>query len=118
MPGKFSHRYLIRRFLQFQYLLVNELAFLVHHEVRIQWTFICWITRRSLTGADPRKCDARYSAADRQCLRVLAISTLYVQCCSFRGECRGTNDYPRYADEVRYVGRIKISDGDLRDGGV
>ena len=37
---------------------------------------------------------------------------------SFRGECRGTNNDPRYADEVRDIGRIEVSDGNLRNGGV
>lgn len=49
---------------------------------------------------------------------MLAISALYVECCGFRGQCGGTNDNSGYADEVRYVGGVKIADGDLGHGGV
>lgn len=49
---------------------------------------------------------------------MLAIPALYRECCSFRGECGGTNDDSGYADEVGYVGGVEIADGDLGDGGV
>ena len=46
---------------------------------------------------------------------MLAVATLYGQRGGFRGECGSTDDDARYTDEMRYVGRIEISDGD--DGG-
>ena len=47
---------------------------------------------------------------------MLAVSALDIECCSFRRKSRGANDNAGYADEVRYIGRVKIADGDLRDG--
>lgn len=46
---------------------------------------------------------------------MLAISTLYGECGGFGGKSGSTDDDARYTDEVRYVGRIEISDRD--DGG-
>lgn len=49
---------------------------------------------------------------------MLAISTLYVEGGGFRGEGRRADDDAGYANEVRYIGCIEITDRDLRDGGM
>lgn len=49
---------------------------------------------------------------------MLAISALYRECRGFRGERGGANDDSGYADEVGYVGRVEIANGNLGDGGV
>jgi hypothetical protein len=115
---QFAYGYIVRCLLQLEDLLVDELRLLVHHEVRIQRTFIPTITLR----IDPATCTWEcYSGESRiywQILLVLAVPALYVDSGGFGAEGTSTNDDPRYSDEVRDIGSSKTANTRGGDGGV
>ena len=118
MSWQLSHGHLIGSFLELQYLLVDELTFLMHDIVWIQRTRIRLILGRSFPGTCPWQRDARYTSGDRDGFRIVTISALYTQSCRFGRERRCTDDDARYADEMRDVCGVKISYGYLGDRGV
>lgn len=60
MPWQFTDGHLLRRLLKLQHLLIDKLAFLMHDNVGIQWTFCSrFVARLRRPTASSRQCQAR-----------------------------------------------------------
>jgi hypothetical protein len=80
MPWQLTHWNIVWRFLQFEDLLIDELRLLVHHEERVERTFVTTIGRCvGSPGTCSRKCDSSEAGSDWQSFCMLAISALDVE---------------------------------------
>jgi hypothetical protein len=66
VAGQFTHRDLVRGFLELENLLVDELTFFVVDNVGIEGTLLAWrlVTRLLGASATPRKSQARETTID------------------------------------------------------
>lgn len=74
MSGQFTDWYLIRRFLQLEYLLINELAMLMHDVVWIKRAFVAALAFSSLPCASPWQRNAGEATSNGYSLLMLAVA--------------------------------------------
>lgn len=116
MARQLADGHVIGCFLQFQDLLVDELALFVYNKVWVQRAFVAPIVLITLRpAAYSWKCDTAETRAHGKVFHMAAVPALYVEAGRLGGECAGADDDAGYADEVGYVGRGETTNGSLRD---
>lgn len=84
------------------------MALLVDNDIWIARTLL--FTTLSFTLALPWESKAGETTFDRDCLCGFTGLALDVDGYGFRGDGRGTNDDTRYADKMRDIRRVEITD--------
>ena len=105
--------------MKFENLLIDELAFVMRDNVRVQGAlFLDALTRLSLSSTSSGKGETGEASLDGQIIAVVAILATDVDNCCFGGNRRGTNHDTRNADKVRDICRIQVPNRDVSGGGV
>lgn len=111
MSWQLTYWHLIRRFLELEDLLVDELALVMGDNVGVQWTlFLDALPGLSLSSTSPGKRETGEASLDRQILAVVAVLATNVNNCGLGGDRRSTDHDTRNADKVGDVCRIQVTD--------
>jgi hypothetical protein len=101
MSWQFTDWHLIRRFLQLENLLVDELRLFMGDNIGIKRAFrFRFITRLRLASTPPRKGKPGESTINPDVLAVVAVFAANVDYCCFGGYCRSTDYDAGNTDEV------------------